>query len=127
MIEKLRTSSPARYNSSRASQDEYRDQPAAQMLRPGKAASSMNEIVPYLVKMMGVQDKENRTISEKEVKPGQRNELQPVPVTKTGKACRVLQPVRGPEQFITPVTPASCPRWRLRFVLSYSTIAEQQT
>lgn len=112
----------ARYNISRASQDEYALISQQRTAAGQESGKFDDEIVPYLVKMM-VQDKETGTISEKEVNL-LKDECNRPGTTLEG--LQGLQPVRGPEHFITAGNASQLSDGASVCVVMNSTIAEQQ-
>ena len=113
----------ARYNISRASQDEYALISQQRTAAGQESGKFDDEIVPYLVKMM-VQDKETGTISEKEVNLVKDECNRP---GTTLEGLQGLQPVRGPEHFITAGNASQLSDGASVCVVMNSTIAEQQT
>jgi acetyl-CoA C-acetyltransferase len=112
----------ARYNISRASQDEYALISQQRTAAGQESGKFDDEIVPYLVKMM-VQDKETGTISEKEVNLVKDECNRP---GTTLEGLQGLQPVRGPEHFITAGNASQLSDGASVCVVMNSTIAEQQ-
>lgn len=112
----------ARYNVSRAAQDEYALISQQRTAAGQEAGKFDDEIVPYLVKMM-VQDKETGTISEKEVNLVKDECNRP---STTLEALQGLKPVRGPEHFITAGNASQLSDGASVCVVMNSTVAEQQ-
>lgn len=112
----------ARYNISRASQDEYALISQQRTAAGQESGKFDDEIVPYLVKMM-VQDKETGTMSEKEVNLVKDECNRP---GTTLEGLQGLQPVRGPEHFITAGNASQLSDGASVCVVMNSTIAEQQ-
>lgn len=112
----------ARYNISRESQDEYALISQQRTAAGQESGKFDDEIVPYLVKMM-VQDKETGNISEKEVNLVKDECNRP---GTTLEGLQGLQPVRGPEHFITAGNASQLSDGASVCVVMNSTIAEQQ-
>ncbi|PCC97419.1 acetyl-CoA C-acyltransferase [Halopseudomonas pelagia] len=112
----------ARYNISRESQDEYALISQQRTAAGQESGKFDDEIVPYLVKMM-VQDKETGNISEKEVNLVKDECNRP---STTLEALQGLQPVRGPEHFITAGNASQLSDGASVCVVMNSTVAEQQ-
>ncbi|MBQ0778779.1 MAG: acetyl-CoA C-acyltransferase [Pseudomonas sp.] len=112
----------ARYNISRESQDEYALISQQRTAAGQESGKFDDEIVPYLVKMM-VQDKETGNISEKEVNLVKDECNRP---STTLEALQSLQPVRGPEHFITAGNASQLSDGASVCVVMNSTSAEQQ-
>lgn len=111
-----------RYNVSRESQDEYSlisQQRVAAGQESGKFA---DEIVPYTVKML-VKDKETGEVSEKEVTLD-RDECNRPSTTLEG--LQGLEPVRGPEWFVTAGNASQLSDGASVCMVMNSTVAEQQ-
>ena len=112
----------ARYNISRESQDEYALISQQRTAAGQESGKFDDEIVPYLVKMM-VQDKETGNISEKEVNLVKDECNRP---STTLEALQGLQPVRGPEHFVTAGNASQLSDGASVCVVMNSTSAEQQ-
>ncbi|MFT6463244.1 acetyl-CoA C-acyltransferase [Halopseudomonas sp.] len=112
----------ARYNISRESQDEYALISQQRTAAGQESGKFDDEIVPYLVKMM-VQDKETGNISEKEVNLVKDECNRP---GTTLEGLQGLQPVRGPEHFITAGNASQLSDGASVCVVMNSTVAEQQ-
>lgn len=112
----------ARYNISRAAQDEYALISQQRTAAAQEAGKFDDEIVPYLVKMM-VQDKATGNISEQEVNLVKDECNRP---GTTLEALQGLQPVRGPEHFVTAGNASQLSDGASVCVVMNSTVAEQQ-
>ncbi|QIB52655.1 MULTISPECIES: acetyl-CoA C-acyltransferase [Pseudomonas] len=112
----------ARYNVSRESQDEYSvisQQRTAAGQESGKFA---DEIVPYQTTML-VKDKETGEVSEKQVNLTQDECNRP---NTTLEGLAGLQPVRGPEHFVTAGNASQLSDGASVCVVMNGTVAEQQ-
>jgi acetyl-CoA C-acetyltransferase len=112
----------SRYNVSRESQDEY-SLISQQRTAAGQESGKFDdEIVPYLVKML-VKDKETGEVSEKEVNLVKDECNRP---STTLEGLQGLQPIRGPEHFITAGNASQLSDGASVCVVMNSTAAEQQ-
>ena len=112
----------ARYNVSRESQDEY-SLISQQRTAAGQESGKFDdEIVPYTVKML-VKDKETGEVSEQEVNLVKDECNRP---STTLEALQGLQPVRGPEHFVTAGNASQLSDGASVCVVMNSTAAEQQ-
>ena len=112
----------ARYNVSRESQDEY-SLISQQRTAAGQESGKFDdEIVPYTVKML-VKDKESGEVSEQEVNLVKDECNRP---STTLEALQGLQPVRGPEHFVTAGNASQLSDGASVCVVMNSTAAEQQ-
>ena len=112
----------ARYNVSRESQDEY-SLVSQQRTAAGQESGKFDdEIVPYTVKML-VKDKETGEVSEQEVNLKKDECNRP---STTLEALQGLQPVRGPEHFVTAGNASQLSDGASVCVVMNSTAAEQQ-
>jgi acetyl-CoA C-acetyltransferase len=112
----------SRYNISRESQDEY-SLISQQRTAAGQESGKFDdEIVPYLVKML-VKDKETGEVTEKEVNLVKDECNRP---STTLEGLQGLQPIRGPEQFITAGNASQLSDGASVCVVMNSTAAEQQ-
>jgi acetyl-CoA C-acetyltransferase len=112
----------SRYNVSRESQDEY-SLISQQRTAAGQESGKFDdEIVPYLVKML-VKDKETGEVSEKEVNLVKDECNRP---NTTLEGLQGLQPIRGPEHFITAGNASQLSDGASVCVVMNSTAAEQQ-
>ena len=111
----------ARYNVSRESQDEY-SLISQQRTAAGQESGKFDdEIVPYTVKML-VKDKETGEVSEQEVNLVKDECNRP---STTLEALQGLQPVRGPEHFVTAGNASQLSDGASVCVVMNSTAAEQ--
>lgn len=112
----------ARYNVTRESQDEY-SLISQQRTAAGQESGKFDdEIVPYTVKML-VKDKETGEVSEQEVNLVKDECNRP---STTLEALQGLQPVRGPEHFVTAGNASQLSDGASVCVVMNSTAAEQQ-
>jgi len=112
----------ARYNVTRESQDEY-SLISQQRTAAGQESGTFDdEIVPYTVKML-VKDKESGEVSEQEVNLVKDECNRP---STTLEALQGLQPVRGPEHFVTAGNASQLSDGASVCVVMNSTAAEQQ-
>ncbi len=112
----------ARYNVSRESQDEY-SLVSQQRTAAGQESGKFDdEIVPYTVKML-VKDKETGEVSEQEVNLKKDECNRP---STTLEGLQGLQPVRGPEHFVTAGNASQLSDGASVCVVMNSTAAEQQ-
>jgi acetyl-CoA C-acetyltransferase len=112
----------ARYNVSRESQDEY-SLISQQRTAAGQESGKFDdEIVPYTVKML-VKDKETGEVSEQEVNLVKDECNRP---STTLEGLQGLQPIRGPEHFITAGNASQLSDGASVCVVMNSTAAEQQ-
>ncbi len=112
----------SRYNVSREAQDEY-SLISQQRTAAGQESGKFDdEIVPYLVKML-VKDKETGEVSEKEVNLVKDECNRP---STTLEGLQGLQPIRGPEHFITAGNASQLSDGASVCVVMNSTAAEQQ-
>jgi acetyl-CoA C-acetyltransferase len=112
----------ARYNVTRESQDEY-SLISQQRTAAGQESGKFDdEIVPYTVKML-VKDKESGEVSEQEVNLVKDECNRP---STTLEALQGLQPVRGPEHFVTAGNASQLSDGASVCVVMNSTAAEQQ-
>ncbi|WP_373188227.1 acetyl-CoA C-acyltransferase [Halopseudomonas sp.] len=112
----------SRYNVSRESQDEYALVSQQRTAAGQESGKFDDEIVPYKVKML-VKDKETGEVSEKEVNLVKDECNRP---GTTLEGLQGLQPVRGPENFITAGNASQLSDGASVCVVMNSTAAEQQ-
>lgn len=112
----------ARYNVSREAQDEY-SLISQQRVAAGQQSGKFDdEIVPYTTKML-VKDKETGEVSEQEVTLTRDECNRP---STTIEGLRGLEPVRGPDQFVTAGNASQLSDGASVCMVMNSTVAEQQ-